>query len=59
LIVAPLPDVIGRYQDAHDRHDTAVALSAFTLDARPGGEVVLRDEFVLTGDLISELTIGP
>jgi hypothetical protein len=29
-----LPEVINRYQDAHDRHDTAVALSAFTSDAK-------------------------
>jgi hypothetical protein len=31
---ADLPEVISRYQDAHDRHDTEVALSAFTTDAR-------------------------
>src|SRR5688572_24839749 len=29
-----LPEVVERYQDAHDRHDTAVALAAFTPDAR-------------------------
>ena len=29
-----LPDVIIRYQDAHDRHDTAAALSTFAPDAR-------------------------
>jgi hypothetical protein len=29
-----LPEVIGRYQDAHDRHDTEIASSAFTTDAR-------------------------
>ncbi len=29
-----LPEVITRYQAAHDRHDTAVALSAFAPDAR-------------------------
>jgi hypothetical protein len=29
-----LPEVISRYQAAHDRHDTAVALSAFAPDAR-------------------------
>ena len=29
-----LPDVIGRYQAAHDRRDTAAALSTFTPDAR-------------------------
>jgi hypothetical protein len=28
-----LPDAVRRYQDAHDRHDTDVALSAFTADA--------------------------
>jgi len=28
-----LPAVVRRYQDAHDRHDTEVALSAFTADA--------------------------
>jgi hypothetical protein len=29
-----LPEVVSRYQDAHDRRDTEVALSAFTPDAR-------------------------
>ncbi|MDQ6853834.1 MAG: nuclear transport factor 2 family protein [Actinomycetota bacterium] len=29
-----LPDVIRRYQDAHDRHDTETALATFTPDAR-------------------------
>jgi hypothetical protein len=29
-----LPEVIGRYQDAHDHHDTERALSAFAADAR-------------------------
>jgi hypothetical protein len=29
-----LPGVVGRYQDAHDRHDTEGALSAFAPDAR-------------------------
>jgi ketosteroid isomerase-like protein len=29
-----LPAVISRYQDAHDRRDTDVALSTFTPDAR-------------------------
>jgi SnoaL-like domain len=29
----PLPDTVTRYQDAHDRHDTDVALSAFAPDA--------------------------
>ena len=28
------PDVIRRYQDAHDRHDTETALATFTADAR-------------------------
>ena len=28
-----LPEVIIRYQEAHDRHDTAAALSAFAPDA--------------------------
>jgi ketosteroid isomerase-like protein len=28
------PDVIRRYQDAHDRHDTETALATFTPDAR-------------------------
>ena len=31
---AALPEMILRYHDAHDRHDTDVALSAFTPDAR-------------------------
>jgi hypothetical protein len=30
---SPLPDTVRRYQDAHDRHDTDVALSAFEPDA--------------------------
>ena len=29
----PLPYTVRRYQDAHDRHDTDVALSAFAPDA--------------------------
>lgn len=29
-----LPEVVSRYQAAHDRHDTAVALSAFAPNAR-------------------------
>jgi hypothetical protein len=29
-----LPEVIIRYQEAHDRHDTAAALTAFAPDAR-------------------------
>ena len=29
-----LPAVVRRYQDAHDRHDTDVALTAFAPDAR-------------------------
>jgi hypothetical protein len=29
-----LPEVIIRYQEAHDRHDSATALSAFAPDAR-------------------------
>jgi hypothetical protein len=32
--VKDLPDVIRRYLDAHDRHDTDRALSAFASDAR-------------------------
>jgi ketosteroid isomerase-like protein len=31
--VAP-PEVVRRYQDAHDRHDVEVALAAFAPDAR-------------------------
>ena len=29
----PLPETVRRYQDAHDRHDTDIALSAFAPDA--------------------------
>ena len=29
-----LPDVVRRYQDAHDRRDTATAISAFAPDAK-------------------------
>jgi hypothetical protein len=29
-----LPEVIGRYQDAHDRHETERALGTFAADAR-------------------------
>jgi hypothetical protein len=106
-----LPEVVSRYQKAHDRHDTAAALSAFASDARvvhdgreylgaadirdwldhaaseytfsrslvraeptgadtwlvinhlegnfPGGVVDLRYQFVVTGELISELVIAP
>ena len=106
-----LPEVVTRYQSAHDRHDTDVALSAFAADARvvddgneyrgsdqirgwlehaaseytftrslvraeatdvvtwvvvnhlegnfPGGVVDLRYQFVVAGDLISELVIAP
>ena len=28
-----LPDVVGRYQDAHDRRDVETALAAFAVDA--------------------------
>jgi ketosteroid isomerase-like protein len=28
-----IPDVVGQYQAAHDRHDVAAALAAFTPDA--------------------------
>lgn len=31
---AAVPEVIGRYQAAHDGHDVPVALSCFTADAR-------------------------
>jgi len=31
--VAELPDIVQRYQAAHDRRDTDVALSAFAADA--------------------------
>jgi len=106
-----LPEVVTRYQDAHDRRDTATALSAFAPNARvvddgreyggsdeirdwldhaaseytftrsllraestgddtwlvvnhlegnfPGGAVDLRYQFVVSGDLISELVIAP
>jgi ketosteroid isomerase-like protein len=30
---ASLPETVKRYQDAHDRHDTDIALSAFAPDA--------------------------
>jgi hypothetical protein len=33
VTVDALPEVIGRYQDAHDRHDIDGAASAFTPDA--------------------------
>src|SRR4029079_11291901 len=106
-----LPEVVRRYQAAHDRRDTAVALAAFAPDARvaddgredrgtdeirdwldhaaseytftrslvhaeatgpgtwlvvnhlagnfPGCVVDLRYQFVVNGDLISELVIAP
>ena len=106
-----IPEVISRYQDAHDRRDHDVALAAFTTDAWvvddghkfkgsheishwletaaseftftrtlvsaestgndswlvvnhlagnfPGGEVDLRYQFVVSGDLIAELVIAP
>ena len=34
----PLPSVIGRYFDAHDRRDTDAALSAFARDATVGDD---------------------
>jgi hypothetical protein len=106
-----VPEVISRYQAAHDRRDTAAALSAFAPEARvvdedreyrgadeigdwlahaaseytftrsfvraeatgagtwlvvnhlegdfPGGVVDLRYQFVVVGDLITELVIAP
>lgn len=44
---AQLPEVIARYQDAHDRRDTPTALATFTDDARvvdDGHEFVGTDE---------------
>jgi len=35
---AKIPEVIGRYQDAHDRHDVDQALGAFEAEA------IVRDE---------------
>jgi hypothetical protein len=106
-----LPEVISRYQRAHDEHDTEAALATFAPDAKvvddgnqfrgsaeirswlataareftftrallraesvgvdnwivvnhlegnfPGGEVDLRYQFTLEGDLIAELVIAP
>ena len=42
-----LPEVVRRYQDAHDRHDTDVALSTFASNARvfdDGREYLGSDE---------------
>ena len=32
--MAQVPDVVGQYQDAHDRHDVETALAAFAPDGR-------------------------
>ena len=68
-----LPEVIRRYQDAHDRRDTGVALSAFTPDARvvdDGHEFNGTDEvrtwlstaasqFTFTRTLVRAESVGP
>ena len=68
-----LPEVIGRYQDAHDRRDTDAALSAFSPDARvvdDGHEFNGTDEvrtwlstaasqFTFTRTLVRVESIGP
>jgi hypothetical protein len=61
-----LPEVVGRYQDAHDGRDTEVALTAFAPNAsvvddgrKFNGADDLRYQFVVTRGLISELVIAP
>ena len=67
-----LPEVIGRYQAAHDRRDVPIALECFTPDARvfdDGREYVGTDairewlstaasEFTFTRTLISASAVG-
>ena len=50
-----LPDTVRRYQDAHDRHDTDIALSAFGPDA-----AVFDDgkEFHGTDEVVGEASGG-
>ena len=44
-----VPEVIGRYQAAHDRHDSSAAASAFTADAtvRDDGSTFVGAEAIL------------
>ena len=69
----PIPEVITRYQAAHDRHDVPVALSTFTADARvfdDGREYLGADairtwlataasEFTFTRTLVNATSLGP
>jgi hypothetical protein len=67
MVEFEVPEVIVRYQDAHDRHDTQVALTAFAPDARVvddgrefNGSEAIREwlstaasEFTFTRSLVS------
>jgi hypothetical protein len=67
-----LPDVVRRYQDAHDRHETEAALGRFTPDAivtddgqTYRGQVEIRDwlsrasaKFTYTRTLMDVATVG-
>ena len=68
-----LPEVVRRYQDAHDRRDTAAALSTFTADATViddghefhGSDEVgewlanAASEYTFTRTLVSATAVGP
>ena len=67
-----VPEVVSRYQRAHDRRDTEVALSAFAPDARvaddgqeyQGSEAIRRwlstaaSEYTFTRTLVSAESLG-
>ena len=69
---AELPEVVRRYQDAHDRHDDDVALATFTPDATVAddgqkyiGHAAIRGwlartarEFTYTRSLLDVSTLG-
>ena len=69
--MTPLPEVVIRYQDAHDRRDTDAALATFTIDAivrddgrEYRGAVEIRDwlsrtsvEFTYTRTLITATAV--
>jgi len=68
-----LPEVIARYQAAQDRHDTAVALSAFAADAMVADDgreyhgadeigqwlATAATEYTFTRTLVSAEPVGP
>ena len=73
MVESGIPEVIARYQDAHDRDDTQVALTAFAPDARVvddgrefNGSDEIRhwlataaSEFTFTRSLVSAEPVDP